>query len=302
MYYDAHTHLNSDEIFPLRQEHLERFISTWGKWLVTVGTNKLRNHRAIEIAGQWTGIAGTCTDSAHTDFILKTTAGYHPWEVSYWHISSQHDILQAQEDLRALLDTPLSRAAIVAIGECGTDLHYTTTPQQHLMQQDLFAMQCRLAQEYSLPVVVHTRDDFEWTRDIVKQFPDVRFYFHCRSYTPHEAERICAAIPDHFFGFCGNTTYPKATQIRDSLAYLVSQSTSVLPDCILLETDAPYLAPQPQRGQQNAPEYISWLYSYLSEFLSVTPQTLQTGIEQNFLRCYSLTTDIATIATQPVVQ
>lgn len=292
MYYDAHTHLNSDEIYPQRQAHLKAFIDVWGQWLVTVGTNKERNRRACDIAQTRSDIQGSTYSENLTaaNFQLKVTIGYHPWEISYWHISSQEDVIQAEAELRSLLETPASRQHIVAIGECGTDLHYIISPEQHILQQELFAMQCRLAMHYWLPVVVHTRDDFRGTREIVQQFPELRFYFHCRSYSASEVETVCSWIADYFFGFCGNTTYPKATQIRESLSYLIQvhQSQGAIPPCILLETDAPYLTPQPRRGQPNTPQYISGLYAYLSEYLSVTPAELQQKIQHNFLSCYNL--------------
>ena len=88
-----------------------------------------------------------------------------------------------------------------------------------------------------MPVVVHARDAFEETLAVVQDYADVTYYFHCWGYGHEEVEVLLESLPDVYIGFCGNVTYKNATVLRESL--------QVVPiDRLLLETDAPYLAPQ----------------------------------------------------------
>ena len=283
MLYDAHTHLNSNELYPDWKTHVLAFIEAWWHWLVTIWVDSERNERALKIAHSWQSEQYTAGD---IPFLLKTALWYHPSEASLGHITYSQDILDRMEILEQQIIQ--NRPFIVALGECGTDLHYPTTPTQHRLQQELFAAQCLLAKKHHLPVVVHSRDDFAGSWDVVQQFPDVRFYFHCRWYTPVEIELLLSHPTDIFVGFCGNLTYPKAQQLRDSLDALFAHSWKNIPKQLLLETDAPYLIPQQRRWQQNAPKYVGALYAYVAEYLWVTLSSLGETIEKNFLSCYQI--------------
>jgi TatD DNase family protein len=139
--------------------------------------------------------------------------------------------------LKIFLDGNLQH--IVAIGECGIDLHYPGDPLIKL-QQELFARQCELARLYDLPVVIHSRDGYQETIDVLKDFADIKIYFHCYGYGEFEMQELQKAYKNIRFGFDGNITYPKAQNLRDALAACKRSN-------MLLETDAPYLAPLPLR-------------------------------------------------------
>ena len=109
-----------------------------------------------------------------------------------------------------------------------------------LQQKELFALQCDLAQELHLPVVIHTRDDRYSTRDIVKLYPDVMFYRHCRGYDSEKLAHIDKYCTHYMIGYTGIITYPKAESLRECLSLTKLQH-------IAIETDAPYLAPIPHR-------------------------------------------------------
>lgn len=285
MYYDAHTHLNSQELYPDWKTHVQDFIAVGGKWLVTIGVWAERNQRNIAIASQWERGWASSSSSVRA-FVLKCAIGYHPSEVSMDVIRDTSDIAAAVAQLKEQL--AVSREHIVGIGECWTDLHYATTPAQHLLQQELFAQQCALAQAHDLPVIVHSRDDFAGTWEIIQQFSAVRFYIHCRWYTTEQIRTVYSVRPDIFVWFCGNLTYPKAQELRDSLKELVVLTWQSLPACLLLETDAPYLAPQERRGKQNKPSYLPSLYGHVAQQLGCELHELQETIQNNFKRCYSL--------------
>lgn len=98
-------------------------------------------------------------------------------------------------------------------------------------------MQCDLARENQLPIVIHSRDAFQETFDILKNYSDLKIYFHCRSYNKEALEILLSTFPKIWIGYNGILTYPKSHENRESLLATPLNN-------IVLETDAPYLAPQ----------------------------------------------------------
>ena len=130
---------------------------------------------------------------------------------------------------------------MVGIGECGFDLHYANTPEILDLQKKLFVRHCELAREFDLPLVVHSRDAWDQTIDVLKGYKDLIVYFHCRGYGAEEIKKLRGLkIKRLFVGFCGNVTYKKANDLLESLKLIPMES-------LLLETDAPYLCPQAMR-------------------------------------------------------
>lgn len=269
MYYDSHTHLNSDELYPQRQTYLQHFIDAGGKWLVNIGVDAEWNQRAIDIAIQ--------AEKQFPDTIVKATIGYHPSLVCFEKMTSVTAITQSIQSLKTLYNQYSQH--IVGIGECGIDTHYDGDPHIDL-QKELFTQQCDLAAELHLPIVIHSRSDFASTFDVIQNYKQQKIYFHCRGYGPDEIDILQNYFPNLRIGFCGNISYPKAQAIRDSLL-------RVHPENIVFETDAPYLAPQSMRGQQNEPANVSMIYMYTSDVLSMSNDKLQTIIKQNFGILYS---------------
>lgn len=256
-YTDAHTHLNSDELFPDREKYLTDFMAVWWVWLVNVWVDAVWNERAVVIAQQ-------SLSMVWLSCVVKATLGLHPSEVSYGHIHDQSTIKQACSWLEHMLQKNAS--CVVGLGECGIDAHYPWfTDRVATLQQELFYDQCLLARKYALPVVVHSRDSFARTYEVLSKFTDLRIYFHCRSYGPQEIEQLLVYFPSLWFWFCGNCTYPKATSLRDSFLMVINHplyQTKRLG--VLVETDAPRLSPQSRRGKPHAPRYIPEQYTFLA--------------------------------------
>lgn len=168
---------------------------------------------------------------------------------------------------------------VVAIGECGIDLHYDSEGKTLELQRQVFAAQCELARELDLPLVIHSRAAFEETFEILKAYTDLKIYFHCWGYTEEELQLLLSLFPRLFVGFCGNVSYPKAEELRKSLKTLPLEQ-------LLIETDAPYLAPQGFRGQLNRPQRVKELGSFIAELLEMEEEELWRQIEQNFFSLY----------------
>lgn len=168
---------------------------------------------------------------------------------------------------------------VVAIGECGIDLHYDQEGKTLELQRQVFTAQCELARELDLPLVIHSREAFKETFEILKHYMDLKIYFHCWGYTERELQLLLPIFPRLFVGFCGNISYPKAEDLRRSLKALPIER-------ILIETDAPYLAPQGFRGQLNSPQRVKELGSFIAELLEMEEGVLWRQIEQNFFSLY----------------
>jgi len=281
MYIDAHTHLNSDQLYPDRHTHLSEFQGVWWTALINIWVNHQRNQRAIEI-----------TTKNPTDIFMKCAIGLHPGEVSLWHISSDTQITKEIEQLKRLYEK--NSEHIVAIGECWIDAHYTWYKTVSSLQKELLFRQGCVAREYKLPLIIHSRDQFEDTFDVLQEFTDLKIYFHCRWYTPRDIITLHHTFPSLWIWFCWNTTYPKAQQLRDSIltAHQISQWThkntiSWHSVRLLLETDAPYLSPQQKRWTQNTPSHIPYLYDAVSDYLSTPKELVCKHTETNFYALYT---------------
>lgn len=273
-YYDAHTHLNAKDLFPDRQQYLDQFINVWWAWLVNIGVDDYYNQKAIEIAQQ------VAQDSKYTSIFVKAAIWLHPWEVWTKNITASN----LQEKFKQVKDLyENNKQHIVAIGEIWIDTHYPWTMETLELQKQLFSMQCDRAKELWLPIVIHSRSNFEATFEVLQNYTDLVIYFHCRWYEPKEIKILKANFKHLYIWFCWNISYDKAQNIRDSLIELTKDWDY---SQVVLETDAPYLSPQQVRKEKNKPSFIPYLYTYVANLLSISESELQRAVEKNFFTLY----------------
>jgi TatD DNase family protein len=215
---DDHCHLpdgeaGDDLVAEATEAGVERF--------VTVGTDVASSARMVEIARR------------HPGSVLAT-AGVHP-----------HDAKRGIEGLEAVLAEP----EVVAVGECGLDFYYDNSPRD--VQREVFAAQIALARAHGLPLVIHTRDAWPETFDVLDaEGAPERTVFHCFTGGPVEARRSLD-LGAHL-SFSGIITFGSAQELRDAAA--------ICPlDRVLVETDSPYLAPEPHRGRKNRPALLPFV-------------------------------------------
>lgn len=269
--YDAHTHLNTSDLYPQREEYLLQFVQAWGVGLVNAWASEEYNTRGLEIAKSLKLKAQSC--------IVKSTIGYHPESCNDGEISEEN-IQQKMFDLKKMYQE--NKEYIVAIGECGIDTYYPGSEDSLPLQKKLFALQCDLAKELNLPLMVHIRKDFDSAFEILQKYRDLTVYIHCRGFGPEEIKRLKdLKIKRLYIGFCGNVTYKNAQALRDTLK-LVSL------DHLLLETDAPWLSPQVVRGTVNHPANVQYIYEFVAEYLQIEKNSLATQLESNFKKLYAL--------------
>lgn len=225
MLIDSHCHLDNEQFNPDRDAVIERALEAGVDRMVAIGTGDGPPdlEAAIRLADKHTA--------------LYATVGVHP-----------HDASKADETTYRSLRDLLKHPKVVVLGEIGLDYHYDFSPRP--TQRDVFIEQMRIAADARKPVVIHTREAWEETLTLLEEhwkptgLPGI---MHCFSGGPAEAER-CLAL-GFYLSFGGIVTFPKAVEVQEAarLAPL---------DRILVETDAPYLAPVPKRGKRNEPAFV----------------------------------------------
>jgi TatD DNase family protein len=218
--------------------------------ILTVGTNVPGCRLALEIAERHEGV-----------FAIL---GIHPHEAGN---ATDADV----EEVRALLEHPRA----VAVGEMGLDWFRDYAPRDK--QLALFERELELAAEVGKPAVIHSRAADEDTLAALAAF-DGRVVLHCFS-SPHLLEP--ALERGWYVSFAGNASFPKAVDLR--LA-----ATQVPADRILAETDCPYLAPQPVRGQRNEPAYVVHTIAALAHARGEDASELAAQIDRNATECFGL--------------
>lgn len=202
-------------------------------------------------------------DRARTRSGVWATAGVHP-----------HDASGGIEGLRELARDP----GIVAVGECGLDYHYLHSPQAE--QRSVFAQQIAIARDVGKPVIIHTREAWADTFDIaVAESLPPGSVFHCFTGGPDEARR-CLDL-GALVSFSGIVTFRSADDVR-------AAATMCPLDAMLVETDAPFLAPVPHRGAPNRPALVVVVGEYIAHLRGLAPEEVALETSRNAVRTFGL--------------
>ena len=238
---DSHAHLDACDAPPA--ELLERARAAGVTRVVTIGTGIDSCRRALTIAEEAPGVVAALGIDPH---------------------KAATDEARRVDELRGLLAHPRA----VAVGETGLDGHHGVDTL--LEQRELFDAQLALADELALPVVIHSRAASRETAAALAPFrgPVV---LHCFS----EPDLLEPALErGYYVSFAGNLTYPKASAIRESAALVPD-------DRLLVETDSPYLAPQPVRGRRNEPMHVLHTLAVLADVRETAVGALGARIDEN---------------------
>jgi len=191
------------------------------------------------------------------------TAGVHP-----------HDAKDGIEGLEDLLATP----GLVAVGECGLDYFYEHSPRD--VQRDVFAAQIALAHAHDLALVIHTRDAWDDTFDVLAaEGTPERTIFHCFTGGPPEARR-CLDL-GALLSFSGIVTFKQSQDLREAAALCPS-------DRLLVETDSPYLTPHPHRGERNRPALVRYVGAAVADARWVPVAEVAAATWDNATNAYRL--------------
>jgi TatD DNase family protein len=182
------------------------------------------------------------------------------------------------EEVIKKLETLAENKKVKAIGEIGLDYHYEESPSREI-QQSAFTKQMELAEKLNLPVVIHDRDAHEDTLNILKKFPKVIGVIHCFSGSVDFA-RECLKL-GYYIGFTGVVTFKNAKKI-------VEVVKDVPIDRILLETDCPYMTPEPNRGKRNRSDYIEYIAEKIADIRRDIPINVKNQSIENTKRLLNL--------------
>lgn len=228
-----------------------------------------------------------CVEETINQMSDKTSAekarNFMYYSAGIWpNIEDIHDRENAMKSLRQ----SIQGKKIVAIGECGLDHHWNPSgadgrcesdfdEKTYKGEKELFQMQLEFAKELKLPVIIHSRDAFEDTLDCLKNVGYHNGIVHCYSYGIEEAKKFLDL--GWYIAFGGATTYTKKAKLDDMKALL----QFVPEDRFLCETDAPYLAPVPFRGQSNNPVLVEEVYKFIAQLRGTTPEALSELVDEN---------------------
>ncbi len=263
MWIDTHCHLTGPELRAQLDGVLTRARQAGVRRMVLVATNPSDARAGLELV--------------HTHPELDLVAGIHP-----------HEAARADDDLFVPLEALLRgeghaaglKDRIVGVGETGLDFHYDFAPR--LQQELVFRRHLELAIALDKPVVIHARESEGVVCDILADYTALaqRVVFHCFSADKSIARRVLDL--GHYLSFTGVVTFKNAEQIRESAAYVPGER-------IMVETDAPYLTPEPKRKvRPNEPAYVVLTGEYLATLRGLTAAQFAAQTTDNARRFFKL--------------
>jgi TatD DNase family protein len=248
---DSHCHLTDPRLQSQLGDVLARAAAAGVARMITIGTTPADAERAIAL----------CEGRPN----LRCAIGVHP---NYCHEVDPSQLPR----IRQLQEHP----AVVALGEMGLDYHYTFADRSR--QREFFRWQMSLAAELGRPVVIHCREAVEDTLALMRDFPRVPAVFHCFTGTAEEGRRVLEQ--GYLLGFTGVVTFKNSQPLRD-LVRLTPR------DRLLVETDAPYLTPEPVRKQKvNEPSLVVHTAAAIAEVLGLPVEEVDRITTENVRRFF----------------
>ena len=259
MWFDTHAHVDGEQFNQDRAEVIQRAAAAGVGRFINIGCNRESIRRTIALIERYDNIYGT--------------VGLHPHDAD----SMTDGLLEEMRDWAA-------HPKMMAIGEIGLDFHYDYSPRE--VQRQAFRRQIRLAGELGLPVAIHDREAHRECLDILTEEGGWAHggIFHCYS---GSAETAAEILKNGFYiSFSGVVTFKNAEKLRRAAA-------AVPLDRLLVETDCPYLSPQPYRGKRNEPAYVVETGKALAELHGVTYEEMAERTWDNACRVYRIPAQIS---------
>ncbi len=260
---DSHAHLNFEDFGNQIAEVIQQSTEAGIEKIITIGTSLEDSRQAITIAGQYENIFATV--GIHPNDVPTATVENIDWGQFIYLAKSQK---------------------VVGIGECGLDysrtLDMAEATAENQRQKALFTKQIELASELGLPLSIHLRDAQD---DLMNEFASylapLSGVFHCFSGNPAYTDFIINKLPYFYFSFAGNLTYKNAGSLRE-LAKIIPE------DRLLIETDCPFLSPEPLRGSRNVPANVTITAQKLAEVRGTTLEYIAKQTTKNALNLFKI--------------
>lgn len=242
---DSHTHINDEAFDDDLDDVLNRMIENDVKKAMIICLNENDFNRALKIK----------RDGIEFDIAL----GIYPGDVKKMNDEEKERILELLADPR-----------VKAVGEIGLDYYWDKDNKQD--QKDMFTRQIKIAQKLNKPIIVHSRDAIQDTYDILKN-NRVDGVMHCYSDSKEMAKELLKL--GMYISLSGTVTFKNSKEPKE-VAKIVPL------DRLLIETDAPYLAPVPNRGKRNEPAFVALTGAYIAELLNIDEEILKKHINENY--------------------
>ena len=242
-YFDTHSHYDDDKFIEDREEVLEKIFNAGVTRCINMGCDIESSKKAIEIAN-------------NHDFIYAAV-GLHPEEIPQSEEELWKTILQIK-------DLAVQNKKVIAIGEIGLDYYWNKYNKE--LQKQAFIKQIELANELKLPVSIHTRDAIDDMISIIRNYKiENRGVLHC---CPFNRELVKHGVDNGLYiGFGGTSTFKNSKNSKEIL-------NMVPDDRILIETDSPYLSPEPKRGTRNDSSNLKYIIEKLAEYKEIEPEKM----------------------------
>ena len=256
MFFDTHAHYDDEKFNDDRDEVIMRAYNMGVENILNVGINLDTSKKSIELARKY-------------DFVYAAV-GVYPHEIE----NLEQDYIKRLEDL-----INQNRDRVVAIGEIGLDYYYDFAPKD--LQQKVFVDQINLAKKVGLPVAIHDRDAHGDTLDIIKQHgvSEVGGILHCFSGSQEMANEVLKQ--GLYIAIGGVVTFKNAKKIVDVIK-------NVPMDRLLIETDLPYLTPEPFRGKRNESAYLKYVVEKIAKIKDLPEQEIANITTNNAKRLFGI--------------
>ncbi len=249
---DTHCHLHMDYYCEDRDEVIKRIEEEGCPFLLTVGIDIEDSRCALALAES-------------RDYIWAAV-GVHP-----------HDASKLDGEALLELEKLAGHPKAVAVGEVGLDFYRNLSPRD--AQFSAFEAQLELAVRLKKPVVIHTRDAHPETKEVLKKYGHSPVVIHCFSGTKEDAKDYLDL--GCYISFAGHTTYPKNEGLRLAARYVPL-------DMMLVETDAPFLTPEPLRGKRNEPVYVKYTAMKLAQMRGISFDSFMEKMLENAKRAFAV--------------
>lgn len=248
--YDTHAHYD-DNSFDEDRENILSEIKSNGVALI------------LNCSSSYESIEKTYNLTIDNDFIYGAL-GIHPENADEFNDTVENEIIN-------LIN---KNEKILAIGEIGLDYYWDENPSKEV-QKEVFRRQMKLAEKLNLPVVIHDRDAHSDTLEILKEFPNVKGILHCFSGSVEFAME-CIKL-GYYIGIGGVVTFKNAKKVVEVVSKIPMEK-------ILVETDAPYMSPVPNRGKRNKSDYIAYIIEQIAKIRQLEPKEVNLAVNDNFKR------------------
>lgn len=262
MIFETHAHYDDEAFAEDREELISSLLCGKIGKIINVGASAASTKTTLQLAQQYDNV--------------YAAVGVHP-----------SDIVDLNEKTYAWLREQTAHPKTVAVGEIGLDYYWDKEPEVQERQREWFKRQLRLAKECKLPVIIHSRDAAEDTMNILK---DVGRWdicdspsdgacgvIHCFSYSPEMAREFVKM--GYYIGVGGVVTFKNAKKLKETVEQIPLEQ-------ILLETDCPYMAPEPHRGKRNESSYLPYVVQKIAELKQVTPEEVERVTWKNALTLF----------------